>query len=503
MTVTDPIDLLRQAVAHHQRGELARAEALYAAVLTADPDNFDALHLSGVIARQRKAPQQAFELITRALAIDGGKAIAHCNLGAVLQDLGREQEALASYERALALQPAYAIALCNRGNALRRLGRPGEALDSYARALALTPRYPEALCNRALALQDLGRHDAALDDFGAALTERPGYAEALHGAAVSLLALDRADDALQAFDRALHVQPDYPEAWCGRATLLLRAQEADEALHSYGQALRLRPGYARAQLGSANALRALGRRDEAVAAYEAALACGADADTVMYLLASLGAAPAPQASPAGYVATLFDQYAGRFDRHLVDVLRYRTPALLADLLARRLEGRTGLDLLDLGCGTGLCGPLLRPLARRLEGVDLSEGMLAAARELGVYDALTCAELTAFLRTAPARWDVLTAADVLVYVGALDAVFAAARDALRPGGLFVLSVETLGQESADDVALRPSGRYAHATRYLEALATRHGFTVREQLPCTLREDSGSPVAGLLVALATPA
>jgi len=498
----DPIDLLRQAVAHHQRGELARAEALYAAVLAADPDNFDALHLSGVIARQRKAPQAAFELISRALAIDANKAIAHCNLGAVLQDLGREQEALASYERALALQPAYPMAACNRGNALRRLGRLDEALDSYARALAQQPRYPEALCNRALTLQAMERHADALDDFGAALTERPAYAEALHGAAVSLLALDRPDDALEAFDRALRVQPDYPEAWCGRATLLLRAQEADEALHSYQQALRLRPGYARAQLGSANALRALGRHDEAVAAYEAALACGADADTVAYLLASLGAAPAPQASPAGYVAALFDQYAGRFDRHLVDVLRYRTPALLADLLARHVPAQ-GLDILDLGCGTGLCGPLLRPLARRLEGVDLSAGMLTQARAQGVYDALTCAELTAFLRSAPARWDVLTAADVLVYVGALDGVFAAAREALRVDGLFVLSVETLGEEGPEEYALRHSGRYAHTPRYLEALAGQHGFTLREMVPCTLREDSGSPVAGLLVALAIAA
>ena len=506
MTDPDPLDLLRQAVAHHQRGELARAEALYAAVLAADPHNFDALHLSGVIARQRQAPQLAFELITRALAIDADKAIAHCNLGAVLQDLGREQDALASYERALALQPAYAIALCNRGNALRRLGRPAEALDSYARALALTPRYPEALCNRALALQALDRHADALDDFGAALTERPAYAEALHGAAVSLLALDRPDEALQAFDRALRVQPDYPEAWCGRATLLLRAQEADEALHSYGQALRLRPGYARALLGSANALRALDRRDEAIDAYEAALAGGADADTVAYLLASLGAAPAPQASPAGYVAALFDQYAGRFDRHLVDVLRYRTPALLADLLARQLSSRDAhgaLDILDLGCGTGLCGPLLRPLARHLEGVDLSAGMLAQARELGVYDALACAELTAFLDAAPMRWDVLTAADVLVYVGALDGVFAAARGALRAGGWFVLSVEALPEDGPEDYALRPSGRYAHSSRYLAALAERHGFAVREIVPCTLREDSGGDVAGLLVALAIPA
>lgn len=495
----DPSDigaLLRQAVAHHQRGELAQADALYAAVLARDPANFDALHLSGVIARQRQAPELALDLITQALAIDAGRAIAHCNLGAVLQDLGREQDALASYERALALQPDYPMALCNRGNALRRLGRLDEALASYERALALAPSYAEAFCNRALALQALDRHADALDAFGAALTQRPAYAEALHGAGVSLAALDQAEDALEAFDRALRAQPDYVASWCSRGTLLLRAQEAHAALDSYDQALRLRPGHPRAQLGRANALRALGRRDEAIAAYEAAAACGADGATVAYLLASLGAAPAPQASPAGYVAALFDQYAGRFDRHLVDVLRYRTPTLLADVLARQLAGRSGLDILDLGCGTGLCGPLLRPLARQLEGVDLSAGMLAQARELGVYDALACGELTAYLAQTPARWDVLTAADVLVYVGDLDPVLAAARQGLRAGGTFVFSVEAL---DGDGYSLRASGRYAHAAEYLAMLAARHGFTVREQVACTLREDSGEPVAGLVFAL----
>ncbi len=469
MTVPDIPGLLRQAVAHHQRGELAQADALYAAVLRLDPVNFDALHLSGVVARQARDAQAALDLIGRAIAVDSGKAIAHCNLGAVLQDLGRETDALASYERALALQPDYAMAWCNRGNALRRLDRPADALDSYGRALALTPRYPEALYGAALALQALGQ----------------------------------VDDALDAFERTVDLKPGHAEAWCGRGGLLLRLREFAAALDSYGRALAARPGYARAQLGMANTLRALGRKEDAVHAYQLAREFGADGATVDYMLAALGAAPAPQASPPGYVAALFDQYAHKFDRHLVDVLHYRTPALLVDALARHLPaGDAALDVLDLGCGTGLCGPLLRPLARRLEGVDLSAAMLAQAREPGVYDALHCAELTAFLQPARAQWDVLAAADVLVYVGELDGVFGAARDALRDGGLFVFSVEAL-EEGAAGFALRESGRYAHTPAYVRALAARHGFAVRELAPCTLRQDSGADIGGLLAVLRCPA
>src|SRR5450830_84711 len=468
MTVPDISGLLRQAVAHHQRGELAEADVLYATVLRRDPVNFDALHLSGVVARQAKAPGAALALIERAIAIDPGKAIAHCNLGAVLQDLGREADALHSYERALALQPDYPMAWCNRGNALRRLDRPSDALDSYGRALSLTPRYPEAL----------------------------------YGAALALQALDQVDDALEAFERTVRLKPDHAEGWCGHAGLLLRLRELDAALDSYGQALAARPGYARAQLGIANTLRALGRTEDAVQAYRLAGEFGADAETVTYMLAALGAAPAPQASPAGYVAALFDQYAHKFDRHLVAVLQYRTPALLADALARHLPtGGAALDILDLGCGTGLCGPLLRPLARRLEGVDLSAAMLAQARELEVYDALHCAELTAFLQPARAQWDVLAAADVLVYVGELDGVFGAARQALRDGGLFVFSVEAL-RDDATGFALRASGRYAHTAAYVVALAGRHGFKVLELAPCTLRQDSGADIEGLVAVLQRP-
>lgn len=492
--------LLRQAVAHHQRGELAEADALYAQVLQCDPASFDALHLSGVIARQRGNAQRALELIGRAIALDSTRAIAHCNYGAAQQDAGSDEAALASYERALALQPAYPLALCNRANALRRLGRLDAALDGYAAALALSPRYPEALCNRALALQELGRHDEALDGFAAALDARPGYPEAVNGAAVSLLATGDADGALQGFDRALQLRPGYAEAWCGRAGVLLHGGRPEAALDSWHRALAARPGYARAQLGLANTLRALGRHEAAVIAYRQAKKLGADAAAVDYLLAALGTGTAPPASPPEYVAALFDGYAPRFERHLVDELRYRTPELLVRLLEEHLPANARsdaqLDVLDLGCGTGLCGPLLRPFARHLAGVDLSRAMLARARALAVYDDLACAGIVPFLEGGGRRWHVLAAADVLVYVGDLDALFGAARQALAEGGVFAFSVEALEEGT---YALRPSGRYAHAAPYLRDCAARHGFAVRALDPCTLRQDSGVDVAGLLVVM----
>jgi len=488
--------LLQQAVALHQKGELARAQAIYDEVLRTQPLNFDALHLSGALARQQGDPQRALDLIDGALAIDSRRAIAHCNRGVALQDLGRYDEALASFERALALQPDYAIALSNRGNALRHLGHIDRALESYDAALRLSPKYAEALCNRAVALQTLGRHEAALDSFGAALAVRPEYPEALYGAAVSLLALGKPADALEGFERALHIQPEYAEAWCSRGGLLLRAQDHEEALSSFQDALAVRPRYARAQLGLANTLRAMGRREQAVEAYQAALSFGADPETVGYMLAIMGTEQAPGASPAAYVKALFDQYAGNFDRHLVDVLRYRTPSLLVEALRRHLPPGE-LDILDAGCGTGLCGPLLRPLACLLEGVDLSAHMLDRARDTGLYDGLYCGEMVGYLRVRPASVDVIVAADVFVYLGDLKPVFSAARPALRNGGRLAFSVEEHG--GAEGFVLRSSGRYAHSLAGIEALARSHGFTVNEITPSILRQESGEDMRGLLVIL----
>lgn len=488
---------LQQAVALHQRGDLAKASQLYAAVLQQDPNHPEALHLSGVLARQRGDAGQAVELISAALARAGDKAIMLCNLGAALQDLQRHEQALDSYNRAIALQPDYAMALCNRGNALRNLGRFDEALDSYAAALRRKADYPEPHLNRALVLQQLARHDEALDAFGAALSLRSTWPEALHGAAVSLAARGDVDAALEGFDRALQRRPDYAEAWCGRAALLMRAQELDAALESYGNALAVQPAYARAQLGLANVLRAQGKREAAIEAYEQARAIGTDAATVAYMLAMLGVQDAPGTAPGAYVAALFDQYASKFDQHLQQVLHYRTPGLLVDALRPHLPQADGLDVLDLGCGTGLCAPLLRPLARRLEGVDLSPRMLDKARELDLYDALYCEDLTALLRSRPAAWALLAAADVMVYLGDLAPVLQAAHAALLPGGVLAFSVEAW--TGTQGFTLQESGRYAHTRSYIETEAARHGFGIAALEAGVLRQDAGRDVNGLLVVL----
>jgi predicted TPR repeat methyltransferase len=496
--------LLQQAVALHQQGRLEQARELYQQVLAAAPQQFDALHLSGVIERQRGEPVRAVELIRAALAVDASQARAHSNLGAALQDLGQAEAALHAYDTALRLDPRYALAWNNRGNTLRRLGRLPEALDSYERALALQPADPQAWCHRAIALNDLGRHAEAAASAEQALSARPGSADALLALGNALQALERFGEAVDAYDRALASSPASPqtaETWCARGAALKKSGDLARALDSYDRALLLRPDYASAAHYRANALRALGRREDAIAAYHHARALGADPAGIDFALAALGEGELPSAAPADYIKGLFDQYAGHFDRHLVGVLGYRTPELLAGLLQPHLGAQLE-SALDLGCGTGLCAPLLRPRARRLVGVDLSERMLDKARVAGLYDELACADILAWLESQPAAaWDLVLAADVLVYFGELAPLFTRVAQAMRAGGWFAFSVETLASETdqGSGYAITASNRFVHAPGYVRACAAAAGFTLVDMQDAVLRKEHGLEVHGMLFLL----
>ncbi|WP_167759702.1 tetratricopeptide repeat protein [Massilia horti] len=497
MSDTNPLvaQLLQEAVALHQQGKLQAAQALYERILAVAARQFDALHLSGVIARQQGRPERAVELICDALTIDPMHATARCNLGAALQDMGRTQDALASYDLAVQLNPRYALALSNRGNTLRKLGRLEEALASYDRALACRPDYPEAWCNRAITLHDLDRPGDALVSAERALAGRSNNVDAWCARANALQALGRFEEAVQSYDRALAGKGGDAKMWCSRGTALKKLNDLPGALQSYERAIELDASYATAYHYRANTLRALGRSDEAVAAYRQALELGADAQQIGFALAALGVQEVPAASPTGYVKELFDQYADHFDRHLVDVLKYRTPELLGAVL-RKCVAPQSMDVLDLGCGTGLFGGHLREYARTLVGVDLSEKMLEKGRERGLYDKLECGDIVQYMEGRTGEFDLVAAADVLVYFGELDQLFAQVHRALRAGGWFCFSIEAV-QEG--DYRLTAANRYAHSKRYLQRLADAAGFSIIALETGPLRTENEVAVLGNLVVL----
>jgi predicted TPR repeat methyltransferase len=264
------------------------------------------------------------------------------------------------------------------------------------------------------------------------------------------------------------------------------------------QALERAPDWPPALFALGEARTKLGDADGAVEAFRAALAAdSADALGAAGRLALLGRGEPPHDLPRAYVARLFDDYAQRFDRHLVGDLAYRGPALIAAAIDAAAPGRRFARGLDLGCGTGLAGAPLRARVERLEGVDLSAAMLAKARERGLYDALEAADIVDHLRRFGAAFDLIVAADALAYCGDLQPLFAAAAAALAPGGLFAFTVETFAGEG---YRLGETMRFAHAPAYVEASAAAAALSRLFVEAAAARREKGADVAGLMAVYA---
>ena len=268
--------IFQNALALHQRGQLAEAERLYREILRLDPDDFDSTHLLGVIFVQRGQLLEGEQLIARALWLDPNDPAALYNRGSVLVDLRRFDEALASYDKAVALKPDYAEAFSGRGNALKGLKRHDEALASYDKAILLKPDCAEAFSNRGNALQELGRFDEALSHYDKAIVLKPDYAEAFSNRGAVLEKLKRFDEALASHDHAIALKPYYAEAFSNRGILLEKLRRFGEALPSYDKAIALKPDYAEAFSNRGGSLQQLKRFDDALASYDRAIALKPD-----------------------------------------------------------------------------------------------------------------------------------------------------------------------------------------------------------------------------------
>jgi predicted TPR repeat methyltransferase len=268
------------------------------------------------------------------------------------------------------------------------------------------------------------------------------------------------------------------------------------------QVIELAPDFAPAQAMLGRSAAELGLREEAVEALRRALTLEPeDALGVRVDLARLGALAPDEAITDGYVRALFDDYAPKFDRHLTKSLAYRGPELIADALRRACSKRMrdyrfGLTL-DLGCGTGLMAQQLAGFCAAIEGVDLSPRMLEKAEKTKLYDALHEGELVVFLNgRRMGEADLVVAADVFVYLAALDPVFREAHRVLEHEGLFAFTVQAYGGEG---FVLGEDARYAHGESYLRGLAEREGFTLVIFERVSTREDRGVPVPGFLCVL----
>lgn len=284
------------------------------------------------------------------------------------------------------------------------------------------------------------------------------------------------------------------------AQMLRKDGDAEAAAEVIAQTLELVPEWPEGRFALAETLAEAGRKYDAMAAYEAYLALEpADSMGAAIKLALLGAG-VPPAMPEAYIKRLFDEYAPRFDKALVEKLNYRAPEILRGAIDRARPQGAFARVFDLGCGTGLAGAALRDRAAWLGGVDLSPIMIKHAERKALYDALTAGDMVATLDTLEMPCDLIVAADVLTYVGDLTKVFEAVRRRLSSGGLFVFTVQ---RDEGTGFTLGAEHRFNHGRGYIEKLATQTGFKTVTLENAVSRQEKGADVPGLVAVLQTPA
>ena len=430
----------------------------------------------------------------------GAKPTVAPDLAAAMREhqAGRVAEAAARYRQVLAESPDHVDALHFLGVAEHRLGDSQAALAHLGRALALAPDHPDACNNRGNVYKELGRLDEAEADYRRALALRPGDVGALNNLGTVLRKRGQLEEAAAAFRQVIGQSPAHAAAWQNLGNTLGDLQEFDEALDAHRQAMRLAPQAADCYRNLGRMLYTVGRIDDAAEIYRQWLARFPDDPRARHLVASCTGQGVPERAPDDYVRAEFDRFAPTFDDALAR-LGYRAPGLVDGELARLFpDAQASLDVLDAGCGTGLCAPLLRPRTKTLTGVDLSSAMIELARKRSLYDELVVAELTAYLRAHPATWDAIVSADTLVYFGDLGEVVAAAARALRPAGALVFTVEAAEPADAPSgFRINPHGRYSHTHDYLRRVLGEAGFQDVTLTAALLRKEAGKWVAGFLV------
>jgi predicted TPR repeat methyltransferase len=415
-----------------------------------------------------------------------------------LQQDGRIEGAAQLYERILEKAPEQVDALHFLGVARFQLGDGAAAVDLIRRAIARKPDFAGAHNNLGNVLKRLGRPAEAAQAYREVIALEPDNADAHSNLGALLRAQGKPVEAEAVLRRALELEPRHAEALHNLGNVLVELKRDHEAADAYTQAVRLRPYNAEYYPRLARALYALKREPEALEVYEKWLAIEPDSCEAQHMVAATSGRGVPIRASDAYVRHVFDRFADNFDEVLKN-LDYRAPQLLVNQVVRLVgPGHSKLDVLDAGCGTGLCGILLKAWARRLTGVDLSPKMVEKARARAVYDQLVVGELTTYLGMHPAAYDLVISADTLCYFGDLTEVISAGAASLRPMGRLGFTVEKATEfDAPTGYRLQPQGRYSHTEPYVRRILSEVGMEPVSVEEAGLRMERLEPVQGLVV------
>ena len=409
---------------------------------------------------------------------------------------GNLEEAEDIYREIIRISPCNPQPKHYLGFLLQQTDRLSEAFEQLTSAIALDDSHSEWHFNLGVVLLRQGLVTAAIDAFSTAVTiesDKYFYWTNLGAACELIQELVRAE---QCYKVATNLDPNCPDAFFLLSALCLKQERFQEARHFNYCGIIVSPADTKSKIVLGQAYYELGRVDDAIAHIESWLKCEPDNPVPMHLLAAYRGQHVPEQCSHEYVERTFDGFANSFE-NILGRLNYRGPDLVREYLAKLNISANTLGVLDLGCGTGLVGEVLKPYAHTLIGVDLSQGMLSQAAAKNLYYQLHKSDITNYLLSSCEQYDLIVCMDTFIYIGRLDVIFELIYKKLKIGGRLLFSTEKMVGDNKLSYQLNVSGRYSHQQANLSTMLNKTGFKIAEIFDVTIRNESGYPIEGQFV------
>lgn len=516
-----------------QENNLPAALELYEKAVAAYPDSAEFHgHLAKVLSALQNY-ESAEKEFKKAIQLKPDEAEHYHNLGTLYYKTQRRSEALQLFFKAVQLQPEYVDAHYSLALLFLADKNNDAALKELNNVVNLYPGHLPAQYQLGTLLLQQNEFSLAKEHYFEVLKFRPEHIEVLNNVGVILLHENNLTDALQYFYRVVALEPNHIEARNNMAAVLMKMNHFDEALENYKILVNLQPDDIEAHYNLGVALFEMGQYEasneqnkwiitkdsnyvaayinlgaayikqgnipEALSYYQKAQLLQPQNPSVAYMIAAISGNQQPRQAPEAYIKDLFDHYAHYYDLHLTETLQYDLPATIRSILTTKINlSAHRWKLLDLGCGTGLVGKTFHEIADQLVGIDLSSKMLDIAREKQIYDQLLEGDLIAVLSQMTAKFDLIIAADTVVYFGDLQQLLLSCKNVLYPSGYLVISTELL-PNTQKDFQLEMTGRYSHNPHYIYKVAESLGLAIISQQEVILRTEKHVPCKGLVTIL----
>ena len=523
--------LLMQAKNACKKKKFDKAEKILLSILASEINHREACDLLCMTYIDQKLYKKAIELLQRAIALNPTEATLYNNLGNVYTRTGDSMKAAENYIKSLSLDQKNANTHNNYGLLLYEQSQYTLAQEQFYKALSIQKNHIAAMYNLGLTLCSQNRTQEAAAYFESITIAEPSYykpyfslakiflkeknfskaneyllklteihknnIEFLIATVNILLEHNRYQEAKPYAEKAQQLQPKNRDIIYNLAVIATKEVKLTDAIELYLSILSKNKNHFASLNNIAIIYLELQQNDKAIKHFRKALALQPENTSIKYTLDFLTQKSVASSAPTEYLKNLFDEYADHFDVHLQEGLNYRAPELLKEQIVKyKNPTKNSMAILDLGCGTGICGETFKFCANFLVGTDISSKMVLKAKEKNCYNETHVVENLHYLGINRNKFDLITAADVFVYQGDLEETFKRCNVALKKNGLLTFSIETCERKN---YKLQTTGRFAHSINYIEELTKKTGFLlISKTISATRKQFENDVFGGIFVA-----